>query len=104
MREQSWSAQQRQKNFRDVILKTKLVEFVWMHPWSDEEPSSLGIQWFSGIQSPSRLVGYPDQHYWKTHSLVFMFGNKRCTFTIRGRKMPYVNFETYLEWRKIRKM
>lgn len=96
----NWSAHQRQKNFRDVIKKTKLIEFVQMS--SCDEPSSFGIQWFSEIQTPSRLVGYPDQSYRKTHSLVFMAGNKRFGFTTRGKKMPYVNFETYLEWRKYR--
>lgn len=95
----NWSARQRQKNFRDVIIKTKLIEFIRISPWSDEEPSALGIQWFSGMQTPSRLFGYPDQPYWTARSLIFMFGNKRCGFTIRSKRLPYVNFETYLEWR-----
>lgn len=71
-----------------------------MSPWSDDEPNSFGVQWFSGVQAPSMLFGYPDQPYWKTHSLILMFGSKRFGVTVRGRKMPFVNFDSYIKWRK----
>ncbi len=99
----SWYTKHRQKNFRNIILRTKLIEFYQMSPWSDDEPNSIGIQWFSGIQTPSALFSYPDQVYWKTHSLILMFGSKRFCLTIRGGKMPFTNFDSYFQWQKRRR-
>lgn len=99
----SWYAQQRQKNFRDIIFETKLIEFYQMSPWCNDEPNSFGIQWFSGIQTPSALFSYPEQAYWQTHSLILMFGSKRFGVTIRGIKMPFKNFDSYIQWRKRRR-
>ncbi len=99
----NWYAQQRQKNFRDIVFDTKLIEFYQMSPWCNDELNSFGIQWFSGIQTPSALFSYPDQTYWQTHSLILMIGRKRFGITIRGRKMPFKNFDSYILWRKRRR-
>jgi hypothetical protein len=96
----NWYAEQRQKNFKQFVFKRKFIEFIMIHPWNDNVPSSIGIQWFSGIQTPSILFGYPDQSYWETHSV--MFGKKRCGLIIRGKKMPFVNYETYVKWKRER--
>lgn len=96
-------AQNRKENFKNVILKTPLMEFSSTLPWCNDEPETLGIQWFSGIRSPSRSTGYPDQANWQTHSLVFMFRNKRWCLTVRGKKMPYKNYDEYLVWNKERR-
>lgn len=96
-------AQYRKENFKNIIRKTPFVEFYAMSPWSSEELETIGIQWFSGINSPSRWTGYPNQAYWQTHSLVFMFRNKRWRLTVRGKKMPYKNYGEYLFWHKQRR-
>lgn len=95
----SW-VRRREANFRNFIRKQPLVEFYQMAPWNEDEPESIGIQWYSGCGKPSWLYGYPDQAYWKTYSLILMFRNKRWCVTIRGNKMPYRNYDRYAEWMK----
>lgn len=93
-------AQQRRENFRNIIRRQPLIEFYRTTPLSSDELETIGIQWCTGIGRPSWLHGYPDQFYWQTFSLIFMFRDTRWFLTVRGKKMPYRNYEQYAEWIK----
>jgi hypothetical protein len=92
------NAELRKQNFRNIIVNTPLIEFHTTQPFNDNEPDALGIQWWSGINTPPTLSSRPDQDYWKTHQITFMLGRKRWAIVIRGKKMPYRNCDEWLNW------
>lgn len=93
-------AEVREKNYRNVILKKPLIDY--FSTSNVDKAKSIGIQWCGGIDTPSRLVGRPNQPYWYLFSLMFMFGHKKFIFEIRGKKMPYNNYDEYFMWHKRR--
>ncbi len=97
-------AQRRKNNFVNIILKQLLIEFYRTLSSSDDKRDSLGVQWFVGVAGPSILCEYPDQDYWETHSIIFMFINLRWCLTVRGKKMPYRNYDQYLIWNQQRNL
>lgn len=93
-------AEIREKNYRNVVKKNPLIDYYSTSIY--DEPKSIGIEWHGGIDTPSRLVGRPNQPYWSLFYLIFMFGHKRFIFKIRGKKMPYRNYDEYFIWHKKR--
>ena len=92
----------RKRDFRNIIVHVPLIQVYQTQPFTEEEPNSFGVQWWSGIDRPPSLHTRPDQNYWKTNHIIFMLGRKRWALVFRGKSMPYRNFDEWLSWRRKR--
>ena len=79
----------------------KLIDFWKSEKYSEYELNSIGVQWFSGWESPAVLNPIKEMRvYWRFCNVVFAFWKKQWTLEVRLQKMPFRNKEEYLKWRK----